>query len=215
MSNVFCIKTGVQIESRRQAEQEPTAWSYAGIRERLEARFGGQLPKHFAKCMSKPQRQPYMHGDTTNVKYRIKKQGEIFNSPMPVPSEVTPKSCLRIDGVYMLGADCLHGTDEPLPWMDNKYRVTLNFLKSLPNGAKIQIRTRSDLIAHDDYIDELRRLDAWVQILYLSADEAESRDQEPGAPSYECRRQANMRLNQHGIASTMKRVNPKSFELVG
>lgn len=200
MSNIIDLFTRKLIVAAIQgAEFKP----YNEVRARIEARFGDNLPKHFKRTMAKPQAQPYMHGDVHNVVYRKKLKN--FNSPMPVPCEVTQESCAKLGEHLILGMDCCAGIDEPFPWMDSKYQVTLNFLKSLPNGTKLMIFTRSDLIAHDDYVAELQRLDCTVNLLYTDKNEEKNRINEPGCPTYKRRYKANMKLNQSGIQSTMKR----------
>lgn len=187
---------------------------YADIRESIEARFGETLPKHFGRCMAEPQKQPYMYGDVHNVQYRIK-SNKLFNSPYPVPCEVTTDSCHRVQGVLTLGTNCIKGDDEPFPWMDCKYEVSLNFLKSIPNDTKLNIFTRSDLIAHDDYINELKRLDVNVTILYTSDNDEINRQTEPGAPSYKRRLKAACKLNMLGIHVELKKHNIKVKLKVG
>ena len=172
-----------EINSIHQPIQEiPVNW-YTEVRIKLETRFGDDLPNHFKKCMAEPQTQPYMHGDVHNIQYIVERSTK-FNSPMPVPCEVTMNSCQKIDGVLTLGSKCKEGTDEPFPWMDVKYKCTLNFLRSLPNGTRLYIYTRSDLIAHDDYRLELSRLNVSIRVLYVTKDDDLNRLSEPGAPSF-------------------------------
>ncbi len=190
---------------------------YDAIRQNIIARFFGDgLPKHFKACIAKPQKQPYMHGDVSNVSYRKKLRAKhtIFNSPTPVPCEVTIDSCVKVDGILTLGSQCELGIDEPFPWMDHKYGVSLSFLKSLPDGTELNIFTRSDLIAHDDYMPELKRLNVTVSILYMTKDDQVNRVNEPGAPSYKRRSIAVERLKSLGINARLKRHN-KSFKMVG
>lgn len=175
---------------------------YAAIKERLEARFGGNLPYHFKRAMNKPQTQPYKYGDCHNVKYRPKVRN--FNSPMPVPCEVTQESCHKDEyGNLVLGLMCHQGTDEPFPWMDAKYKVSLSFLRSLPDGCKLIINTRSDLIAHEDYVHELKRLKVEVNILYVTDDDVWNRLNELGAPSFERRKLAINTLRANDIVCGM------------
>lgn len=171
-------------------------FGYQGVKILLKTRFGDDLPKHFEKAMSKPQSQPYMYGDVHNVKYRARTTN--FNRPYPVPCEVTAASCTKVNGILVLGANCEVGLDEPFPWMDSKYKVTLNFLKSLPDNTRLHIKTRSDLIARDDYLAELSRLNVTINILYSNKDDAINRVNEPGAPSYKRRLEAITKLKDHG-----------------
>lgn len=207
--SVICLNTYRDerrvLEIVRQAETEPK-WDYAEIRERLRSRFGDNLPKHFEQAISKPQLKPYMYGDVSNVSYR--KRIAHFNQPMPAACEVTAESCAMRGDAYILGRDCLLGIDEPFPWMDVKYRVTLEFLKSLPDGSKLEIITRSDLIAHDDYMTELKRFRTKITILCPKwCDDAKLREIEPGAPSKERRIRAADKLKAHGFNAAMEYHN--------
>lgn len=195
-------------------ELKDTKRHYSEMQERIIARFGDNVPAHFKTAMSKPQKQPYMYGDVHNVKYRVKSRN--FNKPYPVPCEVTASSCVKNNSYLVLGSKCIDGIDEPLPWMDHKYQVTLSFLKSLNNGTWLKIFTRSDLVAHDDYVQELRRLKVEVTILYASEDDDFNRTIEPGAPSYKLRMQAFNKLDDCGISVTMlKHELPVTFKEIG
>lgn len=172
---------------------------------RMEARFGDKLPAHFRRCLSKPQARPYMHGDVHNVSYRKPRKGEIFNRPYPVPCYVTAESCLKQGDALILGSKCREGRDEPFPWMDQKYRSSLNFLRSLPDQTVVHITTRSDLIAHEDYLREIVRLHASVTILCPAwASDEEIRRIEPGAPSKARRIKAVERLREFHVRARME-----------
>ncbi len=180
------------------------------VKESIEARFANDLPKHFARRLSKPQSQPYCDGDPHAVKYG--KRNSTFNHPYPVPCLVTRESCNQFEGTYLLGENCAQGTDEPFAWMEMKYQCTKEFLRSLPDGARVDIQTRSDLVGHDDYIAEFERLNVNIRILYLTADESLLRFLEPGAPSYKRRKTALDRLRQHGIKAKMeKQVKSRGY----
>jgi len=201
--SVVCLKAYRESRGLTLIESKPSqadVWSYqSNVKEEIEARYGDHLPAHFAKTMSKPQSQPYKHGDTHSVAYR-KKTTLSKRNHIPVPCEVTPKSCRKSGDTFLLGSNCLEGIDEPLAWIEMKYQVTLNFLKSLPNGSKVCITTRSDLVAHDDYIAELSRLQVTVRILApIFTTEEILRLIEPGAPSIKRRTQAVEKLKSLGI----------------
>lgn len=213
MSNVYCISSksllsDTELANRGfKAPDKSPELSYSEIQVRLLARFGDNMPRHWRKAIGSPQKQPYRFGDPHNVQYRVKQAG--FNKPMPLPCEVTVKSCKKFNGVLQLGFDCAKGIDEPFAWMDHKWQVSLNFLKSLPDGTELHIRTRSDLIAHDDYIAELKRLNVIVAILYCTKNEDQNRDLEPGAPSYKRRKIAFDKLKSLGVKSSMVRIDAK------
>lgn len=204
MKNVICLNT-----YRDSKEIKYIPWPkdtsekpYTELKGRIEARFGDTLPKHFKTLMAKPQSQPYMCGDVSSVKYRDKQKN--FNAPMPVPCEVTIESCARdANGILTLGGKCVEGIDEAFGWIDLKYQVTLNFLRSLPDGTEINIQTRSDLVAQELYVAELNRLKATVHILFTSNDEQWHRTNEPGAPSLQRRQEAIKVLKEFNIQSSM------------
>lgn len=180
---------------------------YSYYRALMEARFGDSLPKHFKRLMSKPQGQPYMCGDPHALKNRAKCPN--FNKPFPVPCEITIDSCIRIDGVLTLGSKCEQGIDEPFAWLDHKWKSSLNFLKSLPSGTKLNIFTRSDLIAHDDYVKEIKRLDVFVTILFATKNPEQGRYDEPGAPSFKRRQEAVLKLKECNISATLQQTRLK------
>lgn len=190
---------------KNEVSQNPEIVDYSRVKNSIEARFGENLPKHFARRMSRPQPQPYCDGDTMAVKYG--KRNSLFNQPYPVPCLVTPESCVRDGDTYLLGSNCAYGTDEPFPWMDHKYQCTLNFLRSLPDGARVEIQTRSDLVAHDDYIAEFKRLNVSITVLYLTANGDLLRFLEPGAPSFKRRKHAVARLKEHGIKARLQKMS--------
>lgn len=205
--NLYCLTTyrSTRTLAPPTLSPEPQASPgkpYAGVRERLGARYGDHLPAHFKRCMARPQAKPYMHGDVHNVVYR--RRMKLWNRPMPVPCEVTPESCLKREGAYILGDRCLEGIDEPLPWMDRKYEVTLNLLRALPAGAEVWITTRSDLVACEEYVAELKRLDARVRILCPAwKGDDWIRQNEPGAPSKTRRLAACVKLRELGVRAAM------------
>jgi len=181
---------------------------YSEVREKITDRFGNDLPEHFKDVMAEKQIKPYMFGDAHNVEY--KKEMDNFNDPIPVPCEVTMESCQKTEcldedcnsiscGELVLGNDCINGIDEAFQWIDLTYKVTLNFLKSLPDDTKLFIYTRSDLVAHDLYLEQLKRLNVDVTILYTSKDEELNRRRESGAPSFKRRKIAYKKLKDAGI----------------
>lgn len=93
-------------------------------------------------------------------------------------------------------------------WMDNKYRITYELLKIL-NYYKYPyiIFTRSDLVAHDDYLNILDKKLASVQMSIVGNNEHLTRLLEPGAPSVKRRLAALKKLNEAGLWTTV-RINP-------
>jgi len=93
-------------------------------------------------------------------------------------------------------------------WMDRKYKVTQELLKILNfyNYPHI-IFTRSDLVAHDDYLKLLNKDLVSVQMSICGGNEHLTQLIEPGAPSVLRRLKALKTLNEEGYWTTV-RVNP-------
>lgn len=218
--SVVCLNTyrstRVVAEYCQGASAEPAVATdaYTLIREVIEARFANDLPAHYKRCMAVEQDAPYKHGDPSNVTYRARAKGLVFNAPSAVPCKVTPTSCLKVGSVYRLGSRCLEGLDEPFPWVDTKYGTTLAFLRLLPDGARLHVTTRSDLVATADYVAELKRLDARIDILAPAGmTDDDVRNCEPGAPSVKRRAAAVRVLQDCGIKAELVLHNvPNSKE---
>lgn len=93
-------------------------------------------------------------------------------------------------------------------WMDVKYRVTEELLRILsfyryPN----LIFTRSDLVAHDNYLNLLDPQISSVQFSMLGNRNELIRKIEPGAPNYQRRLVALKKLHEAGIWTGV-RINP-------
>ncbi len=93
-------------------------------------------------------------------------------------------------------------------WLDTKYGITKELLKILKyyNYPHL-IFTRSDLVAHDDYIDLLDPTISAVHFSVSGNNHQLVRQIEPGAPSFKRRMKALHRLHDAGIV-TCVRVNP-------
>lgn len=92
--------------------------------------------------------------------------------------------------------------------MDRKYKVTHELLKILKfYQYPYVIFTRSDLVAHDEYIDVIDPRIAAVQFSISGNNEELTKMIEPGAPSIKRRFKAIKKLNESGIYSTV-RINP-------
>jgi DNA repair photolyase len=93
-------------------------------------------------------------------------------------------------------------------WMDTKYGVTKELLKIFDFYEYPHIIfTRSDLVAHDDYISLLNKNLCSVQFSIAGNNHKLTRVIEPGAPSYDRRLKALEKLNKNGFWTTV-RVNP-------
>jgi DNA repair photolyase len=93
-------------------------------------------------------------------------------------------------------------------WLDTKYGVTKELLKILDFYKYPHvIFTRSDLIAHEDYISLLNKDLCAVQFSIVGNSHRLTRIIEPGAPSYRRRLIALSKLADAGIWTTV-RINP-------
>lgn len=93
-------------------------------------------------------------------------------------------------------------------WMDHKYGVTQEFLKILKHYDYPFIAfTRSDLIAHDDYLALLDPKRCSVHFSISSLNDEMNRMIEPGAPSAKRRLKAVRGLQNAGIWTSV-RINP-------
>lgn len=93
-------------------------------------------------------------------------------------------------------------------WLDIRYGVTKELLKILNfYQYPYVIFTRSDLVAHDDYISLLDKKLSAVQFSIAGNNSRLTRLMEPGAPSYSRRLSALTKLAEAGIWTTV-RVNP-------
>ena len=93
-------------------------------------------------------------------------------------------------------------------FMDKKYKVTQELLKILDyyNYPYI-IFTRSDLVAHDEYLELLRNDLCSVQMSIASTNDEMNRMIEPGTPSSKRRLKALQKLSRNGFWTTV-RMNP-------
>ena len=93
-------------------------------------------------------------------------------------------------------------------WIDKKYRVTLELLKILRfYEYPYIIFTRSDLVADDEYMQEMDPKLVSVQMSISGLDRDLTRQLEPGAPAPSKRLQALRKLAEHGFWTTV-RINP-------
>ncbi|PIR22240.1 MAG: hypothetical protein COV44_08935 [Deltaproteobacteria bacterium CG11_big_fil_rev_8_21_14_0_20_45_16] len=93
-------------------------------------------------------------------------------------------------------------------WMDQKYKVSLEFLKILKfYRYPYIVFTRSDLIAEEEYLEAIDSRLASIQFSISGDNEVITRQIEPGAPSFSRRIQALRRLADAGIWTTV-RINP-------
>jgi len=93
-------------------------------------------------------------------------------------------------------------------WADTKYKVTQELLKILKYyNYPYVIFTRSDLVAHDDYMKLIDPKLASIQFSMSSTNEELLKKIEPGAPSAKRRLKALQKLSENGFWTTV-RINP-------
>ncbi|NOT79385.1 MAG: hypothetical protein HOP07_10370 [Bacteriovoracaceae bacterium] len=93
-------------------------------------------------------------------------------------------------------------------YMDRKYKVTHELLKILKHyNYPYIVVTRSDLVAHDDYMNVLDPDLASIQLSIPSLNDELNKKIEPGAPSAKRRLKAIQKLSRNGFWTTV-RINP-------
>jgi DNA repair photolyase len=92
--------------------------------------------------------------------------------------------------------------------MDMKYKVTREALRILSHYSyPYVVFTRSDVIARDEYLKELRKDLCSIQFSISGNNEKLTRLIEPGAPSVKLRFDALKKINEAGFWTTV-RINP-------
>jgi DNA repair photolyase len=143
-----------------------------------------------------------------------------WNNPMPVPIDINEvrnafyltfetskkhkwRSVLEKRVPLRIGS-----MSDSFMWSDVKYKVTQELLKILKfyNYPYI-VFTRSDLVAHDDYMKLLDPKLAAIQFSMSSTNDEMIKKIEPGAPSAKRRLKALEKLSTNGIWTTV-RINP-------
>lgn len=93
-------------------------------------------------------------------------------------------------------------------WLDVKYGVTAEMLKILTfYRYPYIVFTRSDLVAHDDYLKLIDKDLAAIQFSISGNNNKLARMMEPGAPSYQRRLKAIRKLRDAGVWTSV-RINP-------
>lgn len=144
----------------------------------------------YKKIVARGSNEPYVGGCTNNLVWRSKRP-KIWNRPVPYAIEVKPDSAIIGKGVPQGGTD-------PLMWMDRKYGVTLAHINAR-RGKALVIKTRSDLIANDEYMGALDRQHHSIFIHVFSEDDQITQLLEPGAPSVKRRMLAYQKLKAAGF----------------
>lgn len=174
MSNVYNLFTKQAVHLAVDLPEATPLWSFDRIKESLRARYSDKMPAFVEKAWLKPQTEPYRFGCAHNVQWREFKTVN-WNKPHPFPMPMDPET-------DCIGRKVDKGGTDPCAWIDMKYQVTLNHVRSR-RGKALTIHTRSDLIAHDDYVEALDKDHHTIYIYGLQAVESVVRQLEPGAPS--------------------------------
>lgn len=181
-------------------EPSSESWSFETIENQYRARFGDQsLPAWVETAWKSTNVEPYEGGDVGNclwsaLRIRMTRIGR-WNRPYPFAMPMDPTS-------NAIGRDVPQGGNDPLAWMDMKYRNAWNHIRERRNQS-LTIRTRSDLIAHDEYLAVLDKSFHEVFIHVLTDNEEIGRVIEPGCPSYKRRIQAYDKLKSLGFNVTL------------
>lgn len=178
----------------------------------LDARFGNDYPKDGITVKRAGTIKDgtlyldsYGRGDCHNSQHctnYVNRNKAKWNRPMPCPVDPDNLSML-LDKAYVKNvAKVVFGVkSDPFMWMDQKYEFTKYILYCLKENvdAQVEIFTRSDLVAHDDYITLMGK---WCTInMYIPKhqDEDLTRIEEPGAPSVKRRMIAVDKLKSLGF----------------
>lgn len=167
--------------------------------KRLEGRFSSSdhtaqyLPflKLLQHAKVTPHDEPYSHGDTHDTIYSIHDENK-WNKPFPLPRKVGD-----LKGVLGKGVPRGDGPD-PFAYMDRKYGATAKAL--LDHYHKpLDIHTRSDLVAHDDYMDYMNPKKHTINMHIMTHNDSIGKYMEPGAPSAKRRMLAIKKLREKGF----------------
>jgi len=139
------------------------------------------------------------HGVMSHEPHNEPYKGDLHNLTWSGhPSKGQPvKAMMNVDPQGHLGKEVASGGSDPFMWLDTKYGATKKVLQEHA-GKPLKISTRSDLIAHDDYIQHLDKKNHSIDIHTLGDNASSNRVLEPGAPSFKRRIQAYHKLKNLG-----------------
>lgn len=95
--------------------------------------------------------------------------------------------------------------DECFQFLDFKYGITKELLKAMAEkGCSVTIRTRSDLVAYDEYVELLKKLKSVKIKLSIPKylDDKAYRKKFPGAPSLKRLKEAETQLKKSGLLTS-------------
>jgi len=164
---------------------------------RYLSRFPGSEKAKVKKLMEKVHDEPYSGLNLHNNVWSDVETGKDL---------ILHKNTPDLKGT--LGKDVPKGGVDPFIWSDAKYSISKNLLLK-HKGKPLTINTRSDLIAHDDYMDALDITNHKINMHILSAQDQgndlykATRHLEPGAPSLGRRLKAIKKLADAGFKVTV------------
>ena len=169
-------------------------------------------PKAIARMVEihkTPSTEPYFGRDMAGPLYRT--------HPQALPGTLHQVPVFqKIDPQGHLGKFVEKGGADPFAWMDAKYGVAKQALAD--NYDKpLKISTRSDLIAHDDYMENLNPAKHKIEFHIFGDNPRALRVATPGAPSFQRVLTAAQKLKDAGIDVTIvhDRINGMKPELNG
>lgn len=144
--------------------------------------------------------------DISNSLY-AKKPPEVSKmpeTPIQYPSSATVEDLPNVLGKATLGKDVPNAFNDPLRWADQRYKKAADLLdQAKEQNMPMRINTRSDLIAHDDYISKLDPMKSDVNIYFGPANDEWNIVLNPGNPSNKRLGLAIQKLQENGIRPTL------------
>lgn len=158
-------------------------------------------------CYSILRLDPYI-GCSFNCRYCfVKSLPGVGGAPRPIPGypRLLERVLLRLSGTPLLDMPFrLSALTDPLQSIEGVMKYTYEVLRlALSNGLKILLSTKSALVAHEPWLDQILRLaerhSITVQMTLVTLDKRLSRCMEPGAPPPEERLKAIEVLADSGV----------------
>lgn len=175
MTNLFCMQTRLRIV------REPKPVKVLSPQDSIRARLD-PIPEHMAtnlwlhRAETSGADEPYIGRCFHNITAL-----KTFNKSAPMQPIPVPLEKIR-DLKGILGKGVLKGESDPFSWLDVRYGTTKALLER-ELGKPLKIFTRSDLIAHADYMALLDPFLHDICIVIPGTDSRLHRLLEPGAPS--------------------------------
>lgn len=193
--NIRLLKTDkAKTRSKGLSETEKRAKRLNEVQERQLEGFDPSVLERVKQVEQIGSNEPYIGRSIHNqVYYKNRPERVGHANQLPLNNYIP-------DG--QLGRDVLNGGADPFAWLDSKYGVGKRALE-MHKGKDLNITTRSDLIAHDDYIELLDPKRHKVGIVIPNANDRISRVIAPGDPSQKRKINAAKKLKDQGIDVTI------------